>query len=58
VIKQFQRHSLAHHLVNDTGDQPLLSNISDFCKKFEMAPMGYLGALGNLIHEKNLKSLV
>jgi hypothetical protein len=30
VIKQLQRHPLVHHLVNDTGDQPLLSNISDF----------------------------
>jgi hypothetical protein len=35
----------------DTGDQPLLSNISANLK-FEIVPMGYSGALGKLIHEK------
>ncbi len=41
----------------DTGDQPLLSNISEnFHTNFEMAPMGFSGAQVKLIHEKKLRS--
>jgi hypothetical protein len=39
--------------VVDTGDKPLLSNISaNFSYIFEMAPMGYLGKGGNSFMKK------
>ncbi len=43
----------------DTGGAPLLSKISaNFRKKFEMVLMGYSGAGGKLIHEKNQKQKI
>ncbi len=45
--------------VVDTGDQPLLSNISaNFEKIWKMARIGYSRARGKLIHEKSLKSKI
>ncbi len=43
--------------VVDTSDKLSFAKISakKFAKKFEMVLMGYLGARGTLIHEKNLK---
>jgi hypothetical protein len=46
--------------VDDNGDKHSFTNISRispriFCKKFETAPMQYLGAQGTMFHEKNLK---
>ncbi len=41
--------------VNDTGGAPGVANIS---KKYQTALMGYPGAWGKLIHEKNLKSKI
>ncbi len=41
--------------VNDTGGAPWAANIfKNLKKKLETALMVYLGAWGNLIHEKNL----
>ncbi len=45
--------------VIDTGGAPWLANISaNFRKKFETVLMGYSGAGGKLIHEKNQKQKV
>ena len=45
--------------VVDTGGAPLLANISaNFRKKFETVLMGYSGAGGKLIHEKNQKQKI
>ncbi len=43
----------------DTGGAPLLANISaNFRKKFETVLMGYSGAEGKLIYEKNQKQKI
>jgi hypothetical protein len=42
--------------INDTGGAPFLANISS--KKFETVLMGYSGAGGKLIHEKNQKQKI
>ncbi len=40
--------------VNETGGQPWAANIyANFRKKFETVLIGYSGAGGKLIHEKN-----
>jgi hypothetical protein len=43
--------------VIDTGGAPLLANI-EFLKKFETILMGYSGAGGKLIDEKNQKQKI
>ncbi len=45
--------------VVDTADKHSFANISDsFRKKLEMVLMGYSGARGTLIYEKNLKAKI
>jgi hypothetical protein len=45
--------------VVDTADKHSFANISaNFRKKFEMVLMGYSGARGTLIYEKNLKAKI
>jgi hypothetical protein len=45
--------------VVDTADKPSSANISaNFRKNFEMVLMGYSGAQGTLIYEKNLISKI
>jgi hypothetical protein len=45
--------------VIDTADKHSFANISaNFRKKFEMVLMGYSGAQGTLIYEKNLKAKI
>jgi hypothetical protein len=45
-------------VVVDTANKHSFANIREFSKKFEMVLMGYSGAQGTLIYEKNLMSKI
>jgi hypothetical protein len=57
ILKSFLIEDIFHMLPVSTTLVVHLE-LEEFSKKFEMALMGYSGALGKLIHEKNLKSKI